>query len=294
MSTESRPRRTQTRVMRRWDWAMPSPSLPHREILTVLPAADEDRPPLLFVHGLGHGAWCFEEHWLGAAAARGYSSSAVSLRGHGGSGGSLRLRRTLMRDYVHDILQAIVELPTPPVLVGHSMGGLLAQLVAERYPLRGLVLLAPAPATGATGILAALAKDRPLDALRVGVGGTLPLPAEVLFEGLDRDTAERYADRVGKESPLVQYELFRHRRIGPFRAPVLVVGLVDDKVVRQVDVQRTAEMYGVDPVWLAGIGHDLMLDAGWDRALGTLLDWVDVAVPPGTPPLGPLRFSAVR
>jgi pimeloyl-ACP methyl ester carboxylesterase len=273
---------------------MPSPALPHREILAALPDEDEDRPPLLFVHGLGHGAWCFQEHWLAGAAARGYPSYAVSLRGHGGSGGAKRLRRTLMRDYVHDIQQAIVELPSPPVLVGHSMGGLLAQLVAERYPLRGLVLLASAPAGGAVGTLVSIAAARPLAALTITVGGTLPLPADVLFEGLDHATAERYADRVGRESPLVQYELLRPRRIGPVRCPVLVVGTPDDRVIRPVDVEHTAAMYGVDPVWLPGIGHDVMLDAGWERALTTVLDWVDEQVPAGTPPLGPLRPDLAR
>jgi len=293
VSTEVRGRRG-TRVMRVWDWAVPSPALPHRELLSALPASDTGRPPLLFVHGVAHGAWCFQENWLGAAAERGFPSYAVSLRGHGGSGGTKRLGRTLMRDYVHDILQAITELPSPPVLVGHSMGGLLAQLVAERYPLRGLVLLAPAPVGGAAGTVAATALTRPLDVLRLTLGGTIPMTPQVLFEGLDPVTAAGYADRTGRESPLAQYELLRRRRIGPVRCPVLVVGTPDDKLVREVDVRRAAALYGTEPVWFPGIGHDLMLDAGWDRVLTTVLDWVDDQVPPGTPRLGPLRPVAGR
>jgi hypothetical protein len=31
----------------------------------------------------------------------------------------------------------------------------------------------------------------------------------------------------------------------------------------------------VEPVWLPGIGHDLMLDAGWEKGLGVVLDWID-------------------
>jgi hypothetical protein len=46
-------------------------------------------------------------------------------------------------------------------------------------------------------------------------------------------------------------------------------------------------MYGVSPMWLDGIGHDLMLDGDWKRALDAVLDWVDVKVPVGSPPLGP-------
>ena len=38
-------------------------------------------PPLVFVHGLYHAAWCWEEHWMGWLAGQGYSCYAVSLRG---------------------------------------------------------------------------------------------------------------------------------------------------------------------------------------------------------------------
>ena len=278
-----------TRVMRAWDWAVPPKPSAHREVLVALPDDDTARPPLLFVHGIGYGAWCFAEHWLGAAAERGFPAYALSLRGHGGSGGSKRLGRTLMRDYVHDILQTITELPSPPVLVGHSMGALLCQLVADRYPARGLVLLTPAPAHGVLGTMLAALPRHPGDVAAMVVGRSLPFHADTLFVGLDAETAERYVDRTGRESPLAQYELLRRRRLGPQRAPVLVMGTPDDELIRVSDVERTAATYGVDPVWLPGMGHDVMLDAGWERALATVLDWVDVAVPPGTPPLGPLR-----
>ena len=288
VTTGGLPLRRRTRVMRVWDWAVPAPPLAHREVLSELPGSDAGRPPLLFVHGVAHGAWCFAEHWLPAAAERGFPSYALSLRGHGGSGGSKRLRRTLMREYVHDVLQAVADLPSPPVLVGHSMGALLSQLVAERYPVRGLVLLTPAPAGGALGALLAMARSRPTDALRTVAGGTMPMRPEVLFEGLDPQEAERLADRTGRESPLAQYELLRRRRIGPVRCPVLVVGTPQDRLVRVADVESTAAMYGVEPTWLPGMGHDVMLDAGWQGALDLVLDWVDSRVPPGTPPLGPV------
>ena len=280
--------RRRTPVMRLWDWSLPPRGLAHREVLSALPDADSKRPPLLFVHGVAHGAWCFDEHWLSAAADRGFPAYAVSLRGHGGSGGATQLGRATMRAYVHDIMQAITELPSPPVLVGHSMGGLLAQLVAERYPLRGLVLLAPAPANGAWGTLGHTLRARPADALAVVAGRTLPMRPDVLFTGLDPAEAERLASRTGRESALAQYELLRRRRIGPVRCPVLVVGTHDDQIVRPVDVERTARLYGQTPLWLDGMGHDLMLDAGWEAALNAVLDWVDEKVPPGTPPWGNL------
>jgi pimeloyl-ACP methyl ester carboxylesterase len=256
----------------------------HREVLQVQPSEPTLRPPLLMVHGIAHGAWCFAENWLPAAADRGFPSYAVSLRGHGGSGGGRHLRTTLTRDYVHDVLQTITELPEPPVLVGHSMGGLVAQLVAERYPLRGLVLLAPAPAHSAVGDLLAIARDRPADLGRAIAGRTLSMEPDILFEHLDRPTGRAYSDRTGTESPLVQWELLLRRRIGPVRCPVLVIGTPADRLVRPADVQRTAESYGVEPVWFPGMGHDLMLDTGWDRVLDAVLRFADDLPAWGTAP----------
>lgn len=275
-------RRRPSVVMRPWDWSLP-PATVHREVISIVPdgwqaqARSTRRPPLLFIHGLAHGAWCFAEHWMPVAAQRGFPAYALSLRGHGGSGGSRRLGRTILRDYVHDVMQVITTLPQPPVIIGHSMGALVAQLVAERYQPRGLVLLTPSPLQGAGGILGSLVRDRPLDALRVIAGGTLPLRARDLFVGLDGQTAARYVDRLGREAPLVQYELLLPRRIGPVRAPVLVVGVRADRVVSRAAVEVTAGAYRVRPTWFDGIGHDLMLDRGWERPLDAILAWVEDA-----------------
>ncbi|MEK9735858.1 MAG: alpha/beta fold hydrolase [Candidatus Nanopelagicales bacterium] len=266
--------------MRLWDWSLP-PTGAHREVLSIVPEGwhDEPRatrkPPLLFIHGLAHGAWCWREHWMPAAADRGFPTFAVSLRGHGDSGGRKRIGRTLMRHYVHDVMQTIAELPQPPVIVGHSMGALIAQLVADRYQPRALALLTPAPLQGAAGIMVKLARKRPLDAAKVVAGGTLPLRAEDLFPGLDETTAARYIDRLGRESPWAQYELLIPKKIGPVRAPVLVVGTPEDRVVDEAATVQTAAAYGIEPVWIPGIGHDLMLDVGWEKPLSVILDWID-------------------
>src|SRR5205085_6494592 len=103
---------------------------PTLEVLERQRAEDTGRPPLLFVHGLGHGAWCWE-HWLDAAADAGYPAYAVSLRGHGGSSGGLRTAR--LSGYVDDVVATAESLPRPPVLVGHSMGGLVVMQALARY-----------------------------------------------------------------------------------------------------------------------------------------------------------------
>ena len=276
-------RRPAPKVLRSWDWAMPSPTVKHREVRTAMPAGwaaaprAERKPPVLFIHGLAHAAWCFDEHWLPATAAAGFPAYALSFRGHGTSDGADGLSRATLRDYVADVMQVVATLPEPPILVGHSLGSLVAQLVAERYPSRGVVLLTPPPLSGAVPMLLSVGKREPGDVAAALLGLTLPMRPSSIFHGLDEETALSYSRRMGRESPVAQYELLLPHRIGPVRAPVLVVGARNDALVLPSAVDEIAQAYGTSPLWLSEIGHDIMLDVGWDAALDAVLSWIEVA-----------------
>lgn len=114
-----------------------------------------NKPPLFFIHGMWSTphvwAW-FADRYRGA----GYSVEAPALPFHDiepSSPPSAMLSTIGVQDYVDALLAAVRELPEPPVIVGHSMGGMLAQKVAEGSGAKGLVLLSPAP-TAATQSLA--------------------------------------------------------------------------------------------------------------------------------------------
>jgi pimeloyl-ACP methyl ester carboxylesterase len=247
---------------------------PALEILHRSPATDAGKPPLLFVHGLGHGAWCWE-HWLDAAAAAGHPAYAVSLRGHGGSSG--RLRTAVLSQYVADVVEAAAALPRPAVLVGHSMGGLVVQRALARYAAAAAVLVAPVPAHPAVASLLAIARRHPTDALRIVAGGSLPLRPDYLVHELDPATAQGVSDRCGGESALVQYQLLMHRPAGtPLGSPpVLVLATPDDRLVPVRGVRATAARYGAEVREFPGMGHDLMLDARWREPLDAMLAWLE-------------------
>jgi pimeloyl-ACP methyl ester carboxylesterase len=249
---------------------------PDLEILERQPATDSGRPPLLFVHGLGHGAWCWE-HWLDAAAEAGHPAYAVSLRGHAGSPG--RLRTALLSQYVDDVVRTATGLGTPAVLIGHSMGGLVVQRALARYAARAGVLVAPVPAHPAVGALMRIARQHPLDALRIVAGGSLPLRPEYLFAELGPDEARRHTERCHGESAVVQYQLLLHRPApAPLgRAPVLVLASPDDRLIPLAGIRSTAARYDADLLEFPGIGHDLMLDARWREPLKAMLDWLETA-----------------
>lgn len=277
------------RVMRLWEWSLP-PRIEHLEVLSALPDEDRGRPPLLFLHGLGHGAWCYAENWLGAAAAAGYPAFALSFRGHGGSGGHNRLRRTMLRGYIHDTLQAIAMLPTTPVIIAHSLGSLVAQRVLARYPARAGVLLTPLPESGLRGSVVQGVRRKPWAFTRTLAGATLELRAEDLFSGLDPQTAADYASRIGRESPWAQYAMLAPRALEPIEVPLLVVGAKDDALVTAGDVERVAADTQAELMWVPG-GHDVMLDSHHQQVLHDILDWVDMVVPAGSAPLPGARAS---
>src|ERR1700733_13631492 len=101
------------------------------EVLTREPARTAGKPPLLFVHGGGHAAWCWEEHFLPSFAAQGHPAHALSLRAQGGNGRE-GIRFARIDGYVADVAEVAGRMSRPPVLVGHSMGGLVVQRHLER------------------------------------------------------------------------------------------------------------------------------------------------------------------
>jgi pimeloyl-ACP methyl ester carboxylesterase len=246
----------------------------HRlELVERQPAHDEGRTPVLFVHGLGHGAWCWE-HWLEATAEAGRPAYAVSLRGHAGSEG--RLRTSLLGHYVDDVVRTATSLGRPAVLVGHSMGGLVVQRALARYAAPAAVLVSPVPAHPAVAALMHVARQHPTDALRILAGGSLPLRPEYLFRELPPAEAQRHTDRCSGESPLVQYQLVMHapsrRPLG--RPPVLLLATPDDNLVPVRGMRATAARYGAEVREFPGMGHDLMLDARWREPLDAMLGWL--------------------
>jgi len=151
------------------------------------------------------------------------------------------------------------------------------QRALARYAAHAAVLVAPVPAHPAAAALLGIGRQHPLDALRIVVGGSLPLRPEYLFAGLPADEAERLAARCGPESALAQYQLIFHvpagRPVG--EPPVLVLATPDDRLVPIRGVRATARRYRADLLEFPGMGHDLMLDARWKEPLTAMLDWLD-------------------
>ncbi len=134
---------------------------PDLELLEAGPEAS-DGVPLLLVHGAFGGAWTWAEHLMPYLARRGRHVAAVSLRGHGSSEGRDALATTALSDFATDLRRAVAAMPAPPVLVGHSLGGLLAQRALGGVAMRGLVLMGSLPPEGLAWIGPRMAVTEPL------------------------------------------------------------------------------------------------------------------------------------
>lgn len=101
---------------------------------------DTTHPPLVLIHGFATGSG----HWRRNAAvlaAAGWSVYGIDLLGFGSSSQpSLRLDNRLWARQVHGFLQEVVQ--GPAVLVGHSLGGLVALSCSVFFPRLVLALIA--------------------------------------------------------------------------------------------------------------------------------------------------------
>ncbi len=188
-------------------------------VSALLTSEDTAVPPLVFIHGAANssGVWI---HWQQEVAAAGWPAYAPDLRGHGKSG-PVDLSRTSMQDYASDVAVLVSQLRYRPVLVGWSMGGLVAMMMAATGVASACVALAPS--------LPAQEVD-PSVALRTGEFGpeeygitTVDPEAQSAMADLDHEERVAALASLGRESRLARDERRRGVVIDTLRCPLLLV-----------------------------------------------------------------------
>ncbi len=260
------------------------PSFLHLEVLRRIPAHESRQTPLLFVHGAYVGAWCWEDHFLPYFAAQGYACYALSLSGHAGSNGHDRLSWLSLRDYVADLQQVIDTLPHPPVLIGHSMGGLVIQKYLERSKVPGVVLMASVPPTGILEMNWWVAMTRPqlFQDLWLVQSGAVKMAnygevRRALFSArLPDSRVARYLERTQAESQRAMIDMSGwDLPVLPWpRPPALVLGATHDALVPLYSVQTTAIAFGVQAELFPDMAHVMMLEPDWLRVAERIRDWL--------------------
>ncbi|HTS24161.1 MAG TPA: alpha/beta fold hydrolase [Casimicrobiaceae bacterium] len=264
------------------------PPEPYLEVRWRRPARSRGRPPLLFVHGGYCDGWCWDPHFLPWFAEHGYAAHALSLRGHGRSGGRETLFVAGLDDFAADVAQVARGLPEPPILIGHSMGAAVVEHLLGSQPVRGAALLAPVPPAGLGPVAHRLAAHQPeylvnlhrLDAPHLSgdvLAALRPLyfsddvDPVVLIEAVAHLTVE--SPRAILDLTLPWHKLRPSASLRPF-----VLGVTGDRVATPADVNATASFYGTDATIVPGLAHMLMLERAWESAAKPLLEWLEKEV----------------
>ncbi|WP_290652906.1 alpha/beta hydrolase [Aquisalimonas sp.] len=260
---------------------------PELEVIHRAPSATRRRdvPPLLFVHGAYGGAWCWDEHFLPWFAAHGFDAYALSLRGHGVSHGRERLHQSSIRDYVADLRHVVAGMETPPVLIGHSMGGMVVQKYLEQFRASAAVLMASVPPGGLGNSVMRLTTADPLLLAQLSMvqGGARDLVDKdnagrgILSEDLDPKLRIAYGARMQSESHRALMDMTfmdLPRRWRMHLPPMLVLGASQDSLFSIDEVKRTARTYRADLQIYPEMAHAMMLESGWPLPAREIRDWV--------------------
>jgi len=256
------------------------------------------RPPVLMIHGMWStsAAW---GQWQQRFEAQGYACHTPTLRHHDVASGDRSpdaLGTTSLKDYVDDLVELAGQFDQAPILVGHSMGGLLSQQLATRIKVQALVLVnsaAPAPIfplrfrtlPGATRpFLIPGFWRRPLSLTRWEA-------RYLIYNASAEDEAERQIDAMVSESgraatEIILGKLDRRSRaawIDPSQVtcPMLSLVGIKDRIVPYAVGRALARHYlrgnperDITYKEYTQHAHWLLGEPGWELVADDALDWI--------------------
>lgn len=257
------------------------------ERISYIPKKRRHETPIVLQHGMWHGAWCWQ-FWQEILAQNGWESHAHSLPGHAGSPTQRPIARCTLDYYLSFLKREMERYPTRPVLIGHSMGGALAQWYFKyvRDDLPAAVLVAPwvSHSMMRASFLKSLAYD-PLGALlmlvtwdstplkRAGAGSAVRF-----LVGPDAAMPlDQLQPKLGSESALV---LYQHN--APFwtppeqvNTPLLWIAGEDDPLLVEADQRRSAAHYRADYIVAAHARHNVMHEHNYRETATQILAWLE-------------------
>ncbi|MDX6260071.1 MAG: hypothetical protein QOH84_1759 [Kribbellaceae bacterium] len=247
-----------------------------------------------------HGAWLHRSSWDAWAALLTGRGFEVSVPGWPAepvtvdearreSGWLQGIGLDALTDHYARIVRSFAH---PPVLIGHSVGGLIAQHLIGTNLGRAAVAIAPLPLDGVptrysgAGVLAV--EDQP------GGSGVVALPPEqfrqVFANAVGAEDATRIHDRYLVNSSrrlltdLGGQGAARHPRAtadvrNATRGPLLLISGQEDRIVADAATRAVYKRYG-DSVAVSNLkqfadrGHSLVVDSGWQAVADYVLGWL--------------------
>jgi pimeloyl-ACP methyl ester carboxylesterase len=249
-------------------------------------------PDLVMIHGAFCGGWAFDK-FRKPFEERGYRVHAPDL---GGQYGVSPIRRAStpisLTDYADGLASLVKGLDAPPILLGHSLGGLLAQMLAARVPISAAVLLAPSAPWGVLpSTLFEIVSAQTLfwsagDFWNITLAPNYEIAASTSLDKLPPGERREVFARFRPESGLATFEVMHwpldarraaHVPARDVTCPILCLGGSEDLINPPSTVQRIAERYHGRAVFeeLEGHSHWLIGEPGWERIAARACDWLD-------------------
>ncbi len=243
---------------------------------------------IIMIHGAFCGGWAFDAFRRPFEAA-GHLILAPDLPGHAPGAERASLAGQSMRDFSRFVIEACQAEPEPPVLIGHSLGGLVAQLAATRAKLAGLVLLAPSAPWGVAGVsMEEAASAMGLYLLgpfwTMAVDPDYGMARQYSLDRLEREERRRIYGQMGPESgralwetlnwwldPMMSTQVAANR----VTAPVLAIAGERDLIHPPATVRQTAGRLSGQIVVAEGMSHWLIGEPGFETVADRCLAWID-------------------
>jgi pimeloyl-ACP methyl ester carboxylesterase len=250
--------------------------------------------PFMLVHGFTGAKEDFTE-WLDPLAAAGWHAVAPDNRGHGASekpDDETQYTFGFLADDLLALADALWGSDAPFVLLGHSMGGMVAQVLALRAPERldGLVLMdtlhGPLPfiTRDEVDLAKLVVREQGIDGLAAALkerGGKLDSPAHerVLRErpGYEAFNDRKFADTAPAAYAGLLESMFgstdRLESLRSLSMPTLVITGEQDRPIVKPSMAMAEAIPGAELVVIPEAGHSPQFENpdAWWNALSTFL-----------------------
>ncbi|MEN6320427.1 MAG: alpha/beta hydrolase [Syntrophaceae bacterium] len=253
---------------------------------------EQSKPVIIMIHGMFAGGWVWE-NYRRYFEEKGYRCITPTLRYHDtlltGQPPS-QLGSTSILDYVSDMEKEIKKLDSPPIVIGHSMGGLIAQIIGSRGMAKSLVLLSPAAPWGINPVTVSVVKSAWMNKSRFVFWNE---PVQPTFDGTVYSTLhlmspedqskiyQKFTYESGQalwEIGLWPFDLNRASKVDESKVtcPVLVISGSEDRITPSKIGWKIADKYNAAFRKYVHHAHWIIGEPGWEIIAKDIYEWLQL------------------
>lgn len=247
---------------------------------------------LFMIHGMW-GVPCYWDNYRSVFEKEGYRCIPTTLPYHDMDPQGTpdpRLGSTSLLDYADGLEQEIRQLGAKPILMGHSMGGLLAQMLAERNLAKAVVLISPAAPAGIFAITPSVIKSfwsiqtqwgfwkKPM---RQTFNEAAYSILNLLSEDQQKEAYAKFVYESGRVAFEIGHWLFDSNQASRVDAskvtcPMLIVTGVKDRIVPVTVVRKIAKKYSAISNYkeFENHAHWMVTEPNWQEVPEYINDWL--------------------